>query len=179
LRRTTGWAAALLAALAWLAAPAAAQESIVKNGDPAYFSIGAGAFNVTDDEDDAAADLRLEYRHGERFFWFKPWAGIELTSEGGLWGGGGILLDLYFGRRIVVTGSTGVGGYERGDGKDLGATVEFRSQLEVAYRFDDRSRLGVAFGHISNAGIGDDNPGAEMATLYYHVPIGRLANLFD
>ncbi len=36
------------------------------------------------------------------------------------------------------------------------------------------SRLGLAFGHISNAGLDDDNPGTEILNLYYHIPVGNL-----
>ncbi|MBO6784517.1 MAG: acyloxyacyl hydrolase, partial [Alphaproteobacteria bacterium] len=61
--------------------------------------------------------------------------------------------------------------YADGNGKDLGHTIEFRSQLEIGYRFDDRSRLSFAVSHISNASLGDSNPGTEIATIYYHIPI--------
>jgi hypothetical protein len=33
--------------------------------------------------------------------------------------------------------------------------------------------LGVAISHLSNAGIGDRNPGTEIATLYYSLPLGK------
>lgn len=174
-----GLTAMLAAGMLLGVAPAAAQGFEAPDGTAPLLSLGAGAFDVTDDETNTAADFRLELRPDLQVLAFKPWAGVELTSDGGLWGGGGVLVDVYFGRHFVVTGSTGVGGYEPGDGKDLGATVEFRSQLELAYRFDDRSRLGVAFGHLSNAGIGDDNPGAETATLYYHVPLAKLAGFLE
>jgi len=49
--------------------------------------------------------------------------------------------------------------YDNGNGKDLGATCEFRTGAEFAYRFDDRSRLGFTFHHISNAGIARRIPG--------------------
>ena len=74
----------------------------------------------------------------------------------------------------MVTGSLGAGYYEEGDGKDLGHELEFRSQIEIAYRFDDRSRLGLAVSHTSNASIADTNPGSESAILYYSVPIESL-----
>ena len=51
--------------------------------------------------------------------------------------------------------------YGEGDGKDLGHAIEFRSGIEVAYRFDDYSRLGLSFTHISNAGLDERNPGVE------------------
>ena len=173
----TGRAAALTAALALAAGPTAAQE--VPADDPAYVSLGAGAFNVTDPGGEPTPDFRMEYRHGESFLWLKPWAGFELTGDGGVWGGGGVLFDAALTERIVVTLSTGVGAYGKGSGKDLGATTEFRSQIELGYRFADRARLAVAFGHLSNAGIGASNPGAETATLYYHIPLAKLGTLLD
>ena len=56
----------------------------------------------------------------------------------------------------------------------MGHTVEFRSQLEFAYRFDNRSRLGFAISHYSNASLGDANPGTESLTLYYSVPFDKI-----
>lgn len=162
-------AAALAAALLVAATPLAARA---QSDEPALVAGGLGWFDVLDDED--TVDLRLEYRHGGRPWIFKPWAGVEATGEGGLWGGGGVLLDVFLGRRVVLTGSFGAGLFEEGDGKDLGSALEFRSQVELGYRFDDRSRLSVAFSHISNAGIADRNPGAEIVTVYYALPVGRI-----
>jgi hypothetical protein len=175
--RTRRGGAFVVAAFALFAAPAAAQG--VPAADPAYVSLGAGAFNVTDPGGEPTADLRMEYRHGESFLWLKPWAGFELTGDGGVWGGGGVLFDAALSEHIVLTLSTGVGAYGKGSGKDLGATTEFRSQIELGYRFADRSRLTAAFGHLSNAGLGQANPGAETATLYYHLPLSKLGALLD
>lgn len=160
--------AALIAAPLLFAGPALAED------DPSFLSLGGGWWDLIA-QDDNQADFRLEYRHGQRFLEIvKPWAGLEVTTAGGVWAGGGLLVDIYLGRRFVLTGSTGVGGFYEGDGKDLGSPIEFRSTIEVGYRFDDRSRLSLAFGHLSNAGIGDDNPGTEVLTLYYHLPIDAL-----
>ncbi len=141
--------------------------------DPAFVSLGLGYYDINR-QSDAAADFRLEYRHGEKLWIFKPWVGIEGTSDGAVYAAAGILVDVFLGRRVVVTGSLGAGYYEEGDGKDLGHELEFRSQIEIAYRFDDRSRLGLAFSHISNASIGDTNPGVEILNLYYSIPLTRL-----
>ena len=159
----------LLPALLW-AGPALAQDS---GDDPAFVTVGVGYFDAIEAEEEAI-DFRLEYRHNEKLWIFKPWAGVEGTSDGAIYGLAGVLVDLYFGKRIVVTPSFGAGLYHDGDGKDLGGLIEFRSQLEVAYRFNDRSRLGVAIGHISNAGLGDDNPGTEIVTVYYSAPLRNI-----
>jgi len=138
----------------------------------AYLVGGLGAFDLVQD-DDTAIDFRIEYRHGEGLWIVKPWAGIEATSDGAIYGLGGILADVSLGN-IVFTPSFGVGLFSEGDGKDLGHTVEFRSQLELAYRFANRSRVGVAFSHISNAGLGDNNPGTEVINVYYALPLDSL-----
>ena len=53
---------------------------------------------------------------------------------------------------------------DRGDSKDLGYNLEFRSQIEFSYKLKS-SRIGFNLNHISNASIGDTNPGTESATL--------------
>ena len=141
--------------------------------DPAFVSLGLGYYDINRQTNEAV-DFRLEYRHGEKLWIFKPWVGIEGTSDGAVYAAAGILVDVFFGRRVVVTGSFGAGYYEEGDGKDLGHEIEFRSQIEIAYRFDDRSRLGLAFSHISNASLGDTNPGVEILNLYYSIPLTRF-----
>lgn len=158
---TTILAAAVLAATF--------QSSAALADDPDFLVIGAGWYDWNDDMD--AVDVRVEYRSDYKMLGFaKPWVGIEATSDQAFYGVGGVLVDLYFGRRWVFTPSFGAGFYTDGDGKDLGHTIEFRSQLEFGYRFDDRSRLSLAVSHISNASLGDNNPGTEIATIYYHIP---------
>ena len=160
--------AALVLAVTLQSAPAVAGED-----DTSFLSLGVGYYDLVSNDDDAA-DFRLEYRHGSGLWWIKPWLGVEATSDAGLYGAGGILIDIPLGDRFALVPSFGVGAYENGDGKDLGSTVEFRSQIELAYRFENRSRLGVAFSHISNASIGNENPGVEILNLYYHLPIDWL-----
>lgn len=163
----------LAIAFALLAAafPALAQES----ADTSYLSLGAGVWDVTQD-DDMATDLRVEYRHGEPLFWkIKPWGGIEATTDGSVWGGVGILADFKPADNIYITPSFGAGLYAQGGSdKDLDYPLEFRSQIEAGYEFMNQHRVGLAFGHISNANLGDDNPGTEILNVYYHMPVGNL-----
>jgi hypothetical protein len=98
--------------------------------------------------------------------------GVLFTSKGTVMGYGGIRIDLYLSPHIVVTPNAAVGGFYRGSGKDLGSTIEFKTGAEFAWRFDDHSRLGLAFDHISNAGIGKRNPGTESLILFWSFPIG-------
>jgi len=142
--------------------------------DTDWLSLGIGYYDIADN--DSAADFRLEYRDGHKYFWeIKPWAGLEVTSDSSVWIGGGILADLEVSPGLYVIPSFGAGFYEEGSsGKDLGYFIEFRSQLEVAYELQNKQRVGVSFGHISNADLDDKNPGTQVLNLYYHVPIDGL-----
>ena len=146
--------------------------------DPDFLTIGGGYFDWNRQKD-TAAEFRLEYRSDQKLWIFNPFVGIMGTSDSAFYGYGGILVDVFLGNRFVVTPSFAPGYYDKGDGHDLGHKLEFRSQIEFAYRFDNRSRLGLAVSHMSNASIGDTNPGTEAAIIYYSVPVGVLDKMLD
>ena len=50
--------------------------------------------------------------------------------------------------------------YFEGDGKDLGHLIEFKSELQFSLDLSNTSELGFSYNHISNASLGDKNPGA-------------------
>jgi hypothetical protein len=64
-----------------------------------------------------------------------------------------------------------VGGYHRGGSEDLGSTFQFRLSADLSYQFDNQSRLGLQFAHISNAGIIRTNPGENELLLTYAIPL--------
>ena len=140
---------------------------------PHSLALAAGWFDFNRQKAEAA-ELRLEYRSGRPFGGFRPLAGILTTTDRAFYGYAGLGFDWFLGQSLVVTPSFAPGLYARGDGKDLGHVVEFRSQLEVAYRFRNRSRLGLSVSHISNASLGQRNPGTESLMLNYEVPLRRL-----
>ena len=143
--------------------------SPVRAEEPALISFGAGAFDVGKDE--TAFEGSIEYRPDIDFWYFRPFAGAMGTSDGSAYGYAGILLDLNLSDSFVTTLSFAPGAYHKGGGKDLGYTLEFRSQIELAYRFANRARLGIALSHMSNASLGRKNPGAESLLLTYAVPL--------
>jgi hypothetical protein len=162
------YAPALLALALCLSSPAQAQDA----ESTAYYSVGLGYYDVIDAED-TAGELRFEYRSGTSFLAddLHPWAGVEVNSDASLWAGVGLYYDWELGSDFYLVPSFGAGYYARGGSKkDLDYPLEFRSQLEAAYQLEDKSRVGLAFGHISNASLGDKNPGTEILNLYYHVP---------
>ena len=165
---------AIIAALAVLAtgfASAAKAQEVGSN----LLSFSGGYYDILDD--DGAADFRLEYRQGEPilFNMLKPWLGFEITSDLSAWGGAGLLLDIPLGQSWYLAPNVGVGLYTDGDSDlDLGHPIEFRSQLELGYKFENETRLGMSFGHLSNASLDDDNPGTEVLSVYWHTPVANI-----
>ena len=142
--------------------------------DPDFLTIGGGWFDFNRQKDQAG-EFRVDYRSNYKFWHFKPFLTAAGITNGMTFFGGGVLIDVYFGNRFVVTPSFAPT-YWRGetDDLDLGHGLEFRSQIEFAYRFDDRSRLGIAVSHSSNASLGDTNPGTESLLVNYSHPLGNI-----
>jgi len=142
--------------------------------DPGYFIVNAGAFDFT--RSTSAAQFGVQYRMGEKLWFIKPAVGIFGTSDGAVYGYGGFGIDLYFGKCkcVIFTPDFAVGYFEKGDGKVLGNEIEFRSGGEISYRYEDRSRIGVGIHHLSNAGLGDSNPGEESFMVNYSIPINWI-----
>ena len=61
---------------------------------------------------------------------------------------------------LTLTPSFAPGYYHKGDGKDLGHALEFKSEVQLSYTGTDKSSFGVSYNHVSNASLGDKNPGA-------------------
>lgn len=144
--------------------------------DPAFITLSAGAYDFNKKHEDGG-EFRLEYRSDQKLWELKPFAAVAGTTTGSFFVGAGVLMDIYFGNRFVVTPSFAPHYYSKGGADfDLGHELEFRSQLEFAYRFDDRSRLGLAVSHYSNASIGDHNPGSETLSLNYSIPTTAISD---
>ena len=58
------------------------------------------------------------------------------------------------------TPSFAPGLYHKGDGKDLGHVLEFKTEVQLSYVLSENTSFGVSYNHVSNASIGDKNPGA-------------------
>ena len=61
---------------------------------------------------------------------------------------------------INFTPSFAPGLYGEGNGKDLGHILEFKSEVQASFNLSENSQLGMSYNHISNASLGDKNPGA-------------------
>jgi len=154
--------------------PVAAQVTFGSPADPPRIAIGGGVFDVLPDNrrpGNGRTGMALaEYRFGDALWILAPFVGVLGTGQGSFYGYGGVGFDINIGERFVVTPSTSVGYFKQGGGVNFDANCEFRSGAEFAYRFENLSRVGVGLYHISNAGIGKHDPGAEFATFVLTMP---------
>ena len=150
------------------------------------FGIGIYDFKFDGSQTNAAVDFRYEKRFDKSlfaigpesydFFHLKPLVGLEATSDSALYFLTGIYVEdnigtLFKGEssNFLITPSFGIGIYDDGNGKKLGNSIEFRTTLEVSYQLKNKNRIGLSYGHISNANLGDKNPGVEIISLSYQV----------
>ena len=61
---------------------------------------------------------------------------------------------------LTFTPSFAPGLYHEGDGKDLGHILEFKSEIQFSYELSNDTSIGLSYNHLSNASLGDKNPGA-------------------
>ena len=61
---------------------------------------------------------------------------------------------------LKITPSFAPGYYGKGDGKDLGHPLEFKSEVQLSLELSDSTQFGMSYNHISNASLGSKNPGA-------------------
>ncbi len=132
--------------------------------------LGLGLFDWrTTDQAEGVANL--EYRIGHKLFFLGPAVGLVASSSGALFGYGGIYADIVIGP-VTVTPQMALGGYDKGNSRDLGGVFEFRQSLDVAYNLPGRRRLGFRYAHISNADIHSINPGEDEMQLTFSIPLG-------
>lgn len=157
-------------ALMCLAGAVQAQEQPdSEHGDFAFYAGQYSSFRSSQYETGLAG---IEYRWADQYYGLRPTVGVWGNGDGAWYGYGGIYWDLELGNSgIFITPGVAAGAYRQGDSKDLGSWFEFRDTLEISYRFDSGQRLGAQITHMSNAGIGSDNPGVEMLQAVYTHPI--------
>ena len=71
------------------------------------------------------------------------------------------------GGKMTFTPSFTPGLYSQGNGKDLGHVIEFKTEIQASYAMSESSSFGVSYNHISNASLGDKNPGANSYMFNY------------
>lgn len=161
------------AAAAMMFSAAASAEEKGYKGE--YLGLGVGYFDLFQNDGNKAVSLDVNYQYKDIYHGLRPLAGIVVTTDEAAYAYAGAKWDLPVDTYpVIISPSFAVGAYTQGgNGKDLGHGIEFRSGIEVAYEFSEAGdRIGVQLSHISNADLGNHNPGTEILQLNYSMPIG-------
>ena len=95
-----------------------------------------------------------------------PVTGFMMTADNATYAYTGIQAQYKIGKLNIIPSFT-PGLYSKGDGKDLGHVVEFKTEIQISYEFSSNSELAVSYNHISNASLGNKNPGANSYMFNY------------
>ena len=152
----------LIIALFLFFSPANSEENKVLN-DEHELNFYSGIFDFSDD---GARSTIFGFEHqNENLFRdsflgiLSPVSGALITADNASYIYTGIQAQYKIGN-INLTPSFTPGLYNEGDGKDLGHLVEFKSEVQFSLELFNDAELGFSYNHISNASLGDKNPGA-------------------
>ena len=145
-----------------------ADEEINKNETELNFF--TGMFDFSDDKQ-ASGLLGLQHQNDELFrksFLGKlsPISGGFLTEKNAIYLYTGVQAEYELGF-LKITPSFAPGYYNYGGGKDLGCPLEFKTEVQMSFNISDSAHLGMSYNHISNASLGDKNPGANSYMLNF------------
>ena len=129
-----------------------------------------GMFDFSDDKQSSGL-LGLQHQNEELFrnsFLGKlsPITGGFFTEKSAFYLYSGVQAEYELGF-LTITPSFAPGYYNYGNGKDLGYPLEFKSEVQMSFNLSDSSHLGMSYNHISNASLGNKNPGANSYMLNF------------
>ena len=149
-----------LITFSFLSVNAEENNSNYSNND---FNVYSGMFDFSDDGKKSTLigfQHQNENLNRDTFFGnISPITGVLITADNAGYVYTGIQAQYKLGN-LNITPSFTPGLYHEGDGKDLGHLLEFKSEVQISLDIFKNSELGFSYNHISNASLGDKNPGA-------------------
>jgi len=133
-------------------------------------NIFTGMFDFSDNKQ-ASGFLGLQHQNDDLFresFLGKisPITGGFLTEKSAFYLYTGAQAEYNLGL-FTITPSFAPGYYSSGNGKDLGSVLEFKSEIQMSLNLSDSTEFGMSYNHISNASLGDKNPGANSYMINF------------
>jgi lipid A 3-O-deacylase len=148
--------------LVFLTFSVSAEELEVKNQNT-EFNVYTGMFDFSDNGKKSTLigfQHQNENLNRDTFLGnLSPVTGALITADAASYLYTGVQAQYNLGA-LNITPSFTPGLYFEGDGKDLGHLIEFKSELQFSLDLSKTSELGFSYNHISNASLGDKNPGA-------------------
>ncbi len=145
-------------------------EEVKLNNKNTEFSIFTGMFDFSDDGKRATLigfQHQNENLNRDTFLGnISPITGAMITADSAAYFYTGVQAQYKIGS-LNFTPSFAPGYYNEGDGKDLGHALEFKSELQLSLELPKDSQFGFSYNHLSNASLGDKNPGANSYMFNY------------
>ena len=142
--------------------PIKAEESLVLEKEHQW-NFYSGTFDYSDDGAKSTlfgVQHQNENLYRESFLGtLSPITGFMFTADNAKYVYTGVQAEYKLGG-LNFTPSFSPGLYGEGDGKDLGHIIEFKSEVQLSVNLFKDTEMGFSYNHISNASIGDKNPGA-------------------
>ena len=139
-----------------------AEEKKLENNNT-EFNVYTGMFDFSDDGKRSSIfgfQHQNESLYRDTFIGtLSPVTGAMITADNASYVYTGVQAQYKLGK-VNFNPSFTPGFYHEGDGKDLGHVIEFKSELQLSLDLIGDSELGISYNHISNASLGDKNPGA-------------------
>jgi len=134
----------------------------------------AGRINVSRG-DNSSQQYGAEYRFKTMFrpwgFSLRPAVGFTVANDSAKYYYTDLKHDFYLNDNWIIMPSFGVGYFKSSKEIKLGSKLEFRSGVELAYKFKNHVRAGFAIFHLSNASTAKNNPGTEVAVFSLSIPM--------
>ena len=136
------------------------------------YSFYTGTFDLIDEEgDDKTSLFGVEHKNPDLFRdtflgKFKPVTGAFMTGNSSVYFYTGVEGQYGIGP-IKILPSFAPGYYEKGDGKDLGSVLEFKSEVKFGLDVFENSKLSYSYSHISNNDWGEKNPGTDNQQITF------------
>lgn len=150
-------------------------SSLAWSTDTAYGKLFIGTVDTFRDNQDTQYGIEYQWAEGITRYDLKNFVGIIRTRDASHFLYNGLSRTSKFteGKTgLALNFAVGQGLYFHGGGNDtdLGFILEFRTSAGLLWIFEDNTRIGVHFSHLSNASIVDTNPGTELITFTYELP---------
>jgi hypothetical protein len=141
--------------------------------EPAFINLNDGYISVLDKENQSRWGIEYRFASITKYDLI-PTIGIVNSARHAKYIYTEVRHNFYISPDWILTPSFGTGLFDNNHDIELGSTLEFRSGLELAYKFDNNYRAGLAIYHLSNGGINSTNPGTESIVLSLSIPIGEF-----
>ena len=142
-----------------------------KPSDSHQFNFFSGVFDINTSSKKSSELFGVQHSNEDLFrdtFLGKlsPITGFLMTADSASYFYTGVQAEYKIGK-LNLTPSFAPGIYSMGDGKDLGSPLEFKSELQLSVDLLPGTKLSYSHSHLSNANLGDKNPGADSYMLNF------------